>query len=156
MKIVVELLLDEAQWVKGDRPNRLSALQSYLHQAVSGAVEQVVWYRNDGDHPDSETTVRLEVKEPPAITVELGEMTERGGHKTYMAIIRKGDRYMEDGHNEIKGRAEYAVAEWRHVLLGAEEPDILAFDTDPTRPCHDCGEPYSIYTDTKKCACIPY
>lgn len=31
----------------------------------------------------------------------------------------------------IRGRAEYDVAEWDHILNGAPKPNILDFDTDP-------------------------
>lgn len=60
MKIVVELLLDESQWVEGDRPERLVALQQYMKAAAGGAVEQVIWYRGDGSFPDYEVTTRIE------------------------------------------------------------------------------------------------
>lgn len=59
MKIIVELHLDESQWVNGDRPKRLEALCFYLQDMAGGAVEQIIWYRNDGDHPDYEVTTTL-------------------------------------------------------------------------------------------------
>ena len=65
------------------------------------------------------------------ITISLGHMKESNGRETWMAIIRRGDEYMEDGHSHIKGRAEDRVARWKHVLLGHDRPDILAYDVMP-------------------------
>ena len=64
------------------------------------------------------------------ITISLGKMSESNGRVTYMAFIRRGDAYIESDHTSIKGPAEYAVARWKHVLLGHPEPDILAFNTE--------------------------
>ena len=63
---------------------------------------------------------------------------------------------MEDGHDDIKGRAEYNTARWKHVLLGHEEPDILKFDTDPKKICIECNESHTTHTNNKKCNCIPF
>lgn len=87
--------------------------------------------------PQPETPIReraytAEQGERPK--VELVTMRESNGRVTHLAIIRKGERYMEDGHSSIKGRAEYCVAKWKWLLLGAPEPDILSFDCDPPTP----------------------
>ncbi|UZV39809.1 hypothetical protein [Xanthomonas virus PB119] len=60
MKIVAELLLDESQWRGAHRQEQLQRVQLYIASVVESAVEQIVYYRNDGGIPDTEVSVRLE------------------------------------------------------------------------------------------------
>lgn len=56
------------------------------------------------------------------------------GPKYWVTIERDG-KTITPYHTFIRGRADYEVASWDHLLNGAPEPDILAYDTDaPTTP----------------------
>lgn len=60
----------------------------------------------------------------------VGDMKTSAG-MDYYVCVGWPDRYMTPQLYQIRGRAEYDVAEWNHLLGHCEEPDILAFDTEP-------------------------
>ena len=66
-----------------------------------------------------------------AIRCYVGETKEScdAGPKYWVTIERDG-KTITPYHTFIRGRAEYEVAEWDHLLNGAPEPDILAYETD--------------------------
>lgn len=67
----------------------------------------------------------------PVIAISLGVMKESNGRTTYMVIIARGDHRIETDHTTIKGRAEYSVACWKHVLLSESKPNLMDYNTDP-------------------------
>jgi hypothetical protein len=48
----------------------------------------------------------------------------------YWVTIERDGKTITPYHTFIRGRAEYEVAEWNHLLNGAPAPDILAYDTE--------------------------
>lgn len=75
----------------------------------------------------------------------VGDMKTSAGMDYYVCVGRDTgnpfDRtYLTPNKYSIRGRAEYDVAEWNHLLGHGPKPDILAFDTDATPPAHGDGE----------------
>jgi hypothetical protein len=69
------------------------------------------------------------------------------GPKYWVTIERDG-KTITPYHTFIRGRAEYEIAHWDHVLSGAPKPDILAYDTDePTPPQPADAHPDDIAVD---------
>jgi hypothetical protein len=62
----------------------------------------------------------------------VGDMKTSAGMDYYVCVGYSADRgdYLTPHSYKIRGRAEYDVAGWNHLLGNGPEPDILAFDTD--------------------------
>ena len=60
--------------------------------------------------------------------VETKESCDTG--PKYWVMIERDGKRITPYHTFIRGRAEYEVASWNHVLNGAPEPNILDYDTD--------------------------
>lgn len=65
----------------------------------------------------------------PEVVCTMQTMTTSAG-KEYYVHLRRGDLEMTPESYEIKGRAELGVAEWKYFFGQADEPDILAYDTE--------------------------
>lgn len=79
----------------------------------------------------------------------LATMVTSAGTEYYVCVGRHGgkfgDGYLTPHKYSIKGRAEYDVAEWNHLLLGDPEPDIMNFNTDEPAPVEQVARETGLY-----------
>ena len=61
----------------------------------------------------------------------VGVMKTSAGIDYYVCVGNSKD-YLTPALYKIRGRAEYDVAEWNHLLGQGPEPNLLDYDTDPT------------------------
>lgn len=124
---------------------------------------QVMWALEPGDAPPDDEFLRDNMPDfatgyaamlaaapqpqeaPARMSAWVGEMKTSAGTDFYVCVGRDTgnplDRtYLTPNKYSIRGRAEYDVAEWNHLLGHGPKPDILAFDTDTTPPAHGDGE----------------
>lgn len=98
-----------------DLSNRLS---QYLPSKLMDRVQNVI----------------AELRQPKAGAVPVrawvATMTTSGGTNYYVAVGFPGGSYITPQMYDIKGRAEFDVAEWNHLFGHCEKPNILAFDTE--------------------------
>lgn len=115
-----------------------AALRKMLASVKPGGATQPTLAREEstagGDEP-SESEIKLASDSPnsPRGTVRawVMDMKTSAGMEYYVAVgysSSHGD-YMTPNMYPIRGRAEFDVAEWNHLLGHGPEPDILAFDT---------------------------
>jgi hypothetical protein len=72
--------------------------------------------------------------EAVALTAWVGTMQASNGTNYYVCVGFPGGKYITPQVYDIRGRADYDVAEWKHMLGQGPKPDILAFDTEGTIP----------------------
>lgn len=73
----------------------------------------------------------VKTKLPPQSLVVCSVATMQTSAGTdYYVQLRIGDRTLTPRMYDIKGRADFEVAEWKWFFGQAEQPDILEFDTD--------------------------
>lgn len=72
--------------------------------------------------------------EAVALTAWVGTMQASNGTNYYVCVGFPGGKYITPQVYDIRGRADYDVAEWKHMLGQGPKPDILAFDTEGATP----------------------
>ncbi|AZO48069.1 hypothetical protein [Mesorhizobium sp. M4B.F.Ca.ET.058.02.1.1] len=61
------------------------------------------------------------------ITIGIHTMQMSDNREEYFVFVRRGDREItpHSYRSPYRNRAEYEVAEWKHVLLGWPKPDLM-------------------------------
>ncbi len=59
------------------------------------------------------------------ITIGIHEMKLSGDRTEYYVFVRRGKNEITPMKTAYRNRAEYEVAEWKHVLLGWPKPDLM-------------------------------
>lgn len=72
---------------------------------------------------------------PDGLSAWVGDMKTSAGMDYYVCVgFRDSSEYLTPNLYKIRGRAEFDVAEWNHLLGLGPKPDILAFDTESAAP----------------------